>query len=98
VADFYEHGNEVSGSIKRREFPDQLNNCQFLKKDFIPWNQLYTVINEVQGTAANSKHSRSLSKKHETKQVITYEKGKIRQKKVRDQRKKAEINKGKTEK
>jgi len=33
-----EHGNEPSGSIKRGELFDQLNECQFLKKDSAPWS------------------------------------------------------------
>ena len=32
--------NEPSGSIKCREFLDYLRNCELLKKDSAPWNEL----------------------------------------------------------
>jgi hypothetical protein len=34
-----EHYDELSGSIKCREF-DQLSNCQLLKEDTTPWSYL----------------------------------------------------------
>jgi hypothetical protein len=34
----YEHGNEISGSIKGGEFLELLSDCQLLKKDCAPWN------------------------------------------------------------
>jgi hypothetical protein len=37
VADFCEHGNEPSGSIKCWEFLDQLRHCYLLKKDAAVW-------------------------------------------------------------
>jgi hypothetical protein len=33
VAGSREHGNDLSRSINDEKFLDQLNNCQFLKKD-----------------------------------------------------------------
>jgi hypothetical protein len=33
----FEHGDEPWGSIKDREFLDQLIHCQLQKKDFTPW-------------------------------------------------------------
>jgi hypothetical protein len=33
-----EHGNETSGSLKRGEFLDWLNDYQLLKKDSVPWS------------------------------------------------------------
>jgi len=36
VAGCYEQSNEPSGSVKGREFFDQLSNCQLLKKDSAP--------------------------------------------------------------
>ena len=38
VAGTCEFGNEISGSIKRGEFLDQLRTGQFLKKDSAPWS------------------------------------------------------------
>jgi hypothetical protein len=35
---FCEHGNETSGVIQRREFLDQLSDCQLLKEDFSSTN------------------------------------------------------------
>jgi hypothetical protein len=35
-----EHGNELSGCMKFRVFFDQVNDCQFLKKDFAQLNFL----------------------------------------------------------
>ena len=37
VADACECGNEPSGSVKCREFVDQLQTSQLLKKDTAPW-------------------------------------------------------------
>jgi len=37
VAGSYEHGTEPSGSIKRVEFLDYVNDYQLLKKDSAPW-------------------------------------------------------------
>ena len=39
VAGTCECGNELSGSIKCREFLDQLRTDQFLKKDCTPWSK-----------------------------------------------------------
>jgi hypothetical protein len=36
----YEHGNEPSGSIKRREILEWLNYRRLLKKDSDPWRYL----------------------------------------------------------
>jgi hypothetical protein len=36
----YEHVDELSGSVKGREFLDQLSNCQLLKKDSALWSYL----------------------------------------------------------
>jgi hypothetical protein len=33
-----EHDNEISGSIKGREFLDRMNDCQFLKNDYAAWS------------------------------------------------------------
>jgi hypothetical protein len=33
-----EHGNVNSGSIKGREFLDQVNDCQILKKESVLWS------------------------------------------------------------
>jgi hypothetical protein len=40
VAGSFEHGNESSGSIKGRRFPDQLRDYQLLKKGnaSAPWS------------------------------------------------------------
>jgi hypothetical protein len=35
---FYEHGKELSGSIKCWEILDWLSNCWLLKKDSAPWS------------------------------------------------------------
>jgi hypothetical protein len=40
VAGSCEHGNEHSGSIKGREFLDELTDCWLLKKVSAPWNYL----------------------------------------------------------
>jgi hypothetical protein len=37
VAGLCENGNELSGSIKSREFLDYLSDYQLLKKDSVPW-------------------------------------------------------------
>jgi len=42
VADNYEHGNETSGSIKRREFRDWLSDYQLLKMESAAWCWLVT--------------------------------------------------------
>jgi hypothetical protein len=34
----FEHSNQPSNPIKGEELFDQLNNYQFLMKDFVPWN------------------------------------------------------------
>jgi len=39
-ADFREHGNEPSGSIKGRVFRDYLSDYQLVKKDSAPWKEL----------------------------------------------------------
>jgi hypothetical protein len=38
VADSYEHGNELSGDIKRGKYLEYLSNYCFLKTDSDPWN------------------------------------------------------------
>jgi hypothetical protein len=38
VADPYKHGNETSGSMKVREFLDQLCDYLLLKNDAVLWN------------------------------------------------------------
>jgi hypothetical protein len=35
VFDFYEYDNELTGSIRGREFLDQMGDCQLLKKDSV---------------------------------------------------------------
>jgi hypothetical protein len=37
VSGFCDHGNEISGSIKGREFLDCLSDCQLVKKGSGPW-------------------------------------------------------------
>jgi hypothetical protein len=38
MAGCYEHGNELSSSIKDGIFFDKLNDCQLLKKDSASWS------------------------------------------------------------
>jgi hypothetical protein len=38
VVSSFENGNELLGSIKGREFLDQLCDYKFLKKDTTPWS------------------------------------------------------------
>jgi hypothetical protein len=40
VAACYEHGNELSGSIKGGEFLDCLSNYQLVRMDPAPWSYL----------------------------------------------------------
>jgi hypothetical protein len=42
VAGSYEHGNGPSGSIKGRQFLDQLSDFQYFKNDPAQWNKLAT--------------------------------------------------------
>jgi hypothetical protein len=44
---FCEHGNELSFSVKGREFLEQLNDYQLLKH-YAPWSSLYVFIHLVQ--------------------------------------------------
>jgi hypothetical protein len=41
-----EHGTEISGSIKGREFIDWLSNYQLLQKDSAPWSLLFSKLLE----------------------------------------------------
>jgi hypothetical protein len=41
VSDFCEHGNEFSGSVKGREYGNQLSHCQLLKKASAPCSLLF---------------------------------------------------------
>jgi hypothetical protein len=43
VAGCFEHGDEPTGSITYTEVPDQLRNCQLLKKDSAAWSWLVVV-------------------------------------------------------
>jgi hypothetical protein len=38
VAGFCEHGNELFGSIKDKEFLDQLSDYYILKNNSFPWS------------------------------------------------------------
>jgi hypothetical protein len=39
-----EQGNETSGSVKGREFLNQLNDCQFFKKGSALWGYLVRLV------------------------------------------------------
>jgi hypothetical protein len=41
MAASYEHGNEASGSIKGRQFVDQLNDYQLYKKVSAVWDLVH---------------------------------------------------------
>jgi hypothetical protein len=38
VADYWEHGNDPSGSMKGGGFLEYLTNYKLLKKNFFPWS------------------------------------------------------------
>jgi len=39
MVEYFKDGNKLPGTIKCREFLDELRNCWVLKEDPIQWNQ-----------------------------------------------------------